>query len=40
MFCMDYLEAAAICTCIYFQSAGGKLIIVKRLWDVSDKGTI
>ena len=32
--CMDCLEAAAICACICFQSAGGKLIIVKRLWDV------
>ena len=31
---MDCLEAAAICACICFQSAGGKLIIVKRLWDV------
>ena len=29
--CMDCLEAAAICACICFQSAGGKLIIVKRL---------
>ena len=37
---MDCLEAAAICVCICFQSAGGKLIIVKRLWDVSDKGAI
>ena len=29
--CMDCLEAATICACICFQSAGGKLIIVKRL---------
>ena len=28
---MDCLEAAAICACICFQSAGGKFIIVKRL---------
>ena len=28
------------CACICFQSARGKLIIVKRLWDVCDKGAI
>ena len=32
--CMDCLEAAAICGCIFFQSAGGNLIIVKCLWDL------
>ena len=38
--CMNCFEAAAICACVCFQSAGGKLIIVKRLWDVCDKGAI
>ena len=29
---MDWFEAAATCAYICFQSARGKLIIVKRLW--------
>ena len=29
---MDWFEAAATCAYICFRSAGGKLIIVKRLW--------